>query len=82
MVEAVGFEPTTHGLKVRYSSQLSYASIYSGATGEIRTPDSQVRSLVLYPTELRSQFYFLIFIILISLGFRHLSVAHTTGTNI
>jgi hypothetical protein len=24
----------------------------------------------------------LIFIILISLGFRHLSVAHTTGTNI
>lgn len=27
---------------------------YSGATGEIRTPDSQVRSLVLYPTELRS----------------------------
>ena len=25
-----------------------------GATGEIRTPDSQVRSLVLYPTELRS----------------------------
>ena len=28
LVEAVGLEPTTHGLKVRYSSQLSYASIH------------------------------------------------------
>ena len=28
MVEAEGFEPSTHGLKVRYSSQLSYASIF------------------------------------------------------
>ena len=26
-----------------------------GAPGEIRTPDPQVRSLVLYPTELRAQ---------------------------
>jgi hypothetical protein len=27
----------------------------SGAPGEIRTPDPQVRSLMLYPTELRAQ---------------------------
>ena len=27
----------------------------SGAPGEIRTPDPQVRSLVLYPAELRAQ---------------------------
>ncbi|MEN9916821.1 MAG: hypothetical protein RLY40_753 [Pseudomonadota bacterium] len=29
---------------------------FSGAPGEIRTPDHQVRSLVLYPAELRAQF--------------------------
>lgn len=28
---------------------------YGGAPGEIRTPDHQVRSLVLYPTELRAR---------------------------
>ena len=29
----------------------------NGAPGEIRTPDHQVRSLVLYPTELRARFF-------------------------
>ena len=29
---------------------------FTGAPGEIRTPDHQVRSLVLYPAELRAQF--------------------------
>src|ERR1700754_1788668 len=29
-------------------------SLKNGAPGEIRTPDHQVRSLVLYPTELRA----------------------------
>jgi hypothetical protein len=27
----------------------------NGAPGEIRTPDPQIRSLVLYPAELRAQ---------------------------
>lgn len=31
MVEAVGLEPTTLGLKDRYSNQLSYASMYLNA---------------------------------------------------
>ncbi len=30
-------------------------SVFTGAPGEIRTPDPQVRSLVLYPTELRAR---------------------------
>ncbi len=30
-----------------------------GAPGEIRTPDTQVRSLVLYPAELRAQSFLL-----------------------
>ena len=34
--------------------QLSDAMVF-GAPGEIRTPDTQVRSLVLYPAELRAQ---------------------------
>ena len=33
MVEARGFEPRTLGLKVRYSSQLSYASILVSRDG-------------------------------------------------
>lgn len=33
----------------------SLVLIFIGAPGEIRTPDHQVRSLVLYPTELRAR---------------------------
>ena len=33
VVEAVGFEPTTLWLKARYSSQLSYASVFGIAYG-------------------------------------------------
>ncbi len=32
----------------------SLVLIFIGAPGEIRTPDHQVRSLVLYPAELRA----------------------------
>ena len=32
-----------------------YLPIFNGALGEIRTPDPQIRSLVLYPAELRAQ---------------------------
>ena len=38
MVEAVGFEPTTLGLKDRYSSQLSYASIFLVSLDGIEPP--------------------------------------------
>ena len=35
---------------------LEYAELQgSGPPGEIRTPDTQVRSLVLYPAELRAE---------------------------
>lgn len=46
VVEAVGLEPTTLGLKVRYSDQLSYASI-CGATDRTRTCNQRIMSPLL-----------------------------------
>lgn len=40
--------------RVQTMMRASYLALY-GAPGEIRTPDHQVRSLVLYPTELRAR---------------------------
>ena len=37
------------------AAEISGLVAWYGAPGEIRTPDPQVRSLVLYPTELRAQ---------------------------
>ena len=41
--------------KKRPALGLAFACASSGAPGEIRTPDHQVRSLVLYPAELRAR---------------------------
>ena len=41
--------------KQRPAPGLAFACVSSGAPGEIRTPDHQVRSLVLYPAELRAR---------------------------
>jgi hypothetical protein len=54
-----GFEPLTPRFEVWCSIQLSYRRRFpyvreSGAPEEIRTPDPQIRSLVLYPAELRA----------------------------
>lgn len=35
-------------------NSFSFSAPYSGAPGEIRTPNPQIRSLVLYPIELRA----------------------------
>ena len=37
------------------AAEISGLVAWYGAPGEIRTPDPQVRSLVLYPTELRAR---------------------------
>ena len=39
----------------RYRCVTATALLKNGAPGEIRTPDHQVRSLVLYPAELRAR---------------------------
>ena len=46
----------TYGLHDRPETTQSFAKrLFSSAPGEIRTPDPQVRSLMLYPTELRAR---------------------------
>ena len=52
-----GFEPLTPRFEVWCSIQLSYRrwENCNGAPEEIRTPDPQIRSLVLYPAELRAR---------------------------
>src|SRR5262249_58897203 len=43
-------------LRVTKTRQLGFAVLYAtGAPEEIRTPDPQIRSLVLYPAELRAR---------------------------
>jgi hypothetical protein len=65
MVRPKGLEPLTHGLGNRCSVHLSYGrpmsffilmitSKQNGAPAGIRTPDLQIRSLLLYPAELRA----------------------------
>jgi hypothetical protein len=46
---AVAARPTVRGLQMVFVRSVSY-----GAPEEIRTPDPQIRSLVLYPAELRA----------------------------
>ena len=41
--------------KTRKGAEAPFPPCMNGAPGEIRTPDHQVRSLVLYPTELRAR---------------------------
>ena len=48
-----GFEPPTHGLEGRCSIQLSYG--HTNVREKIRTPDTLVRSQVLYPAELHTR---------------------------
>ena len=60
VVRPSGFEPETYGLEGRCSIQLSYERIFKnfriGALDRSRTYNLQIRSLLLYPIELRTQF--------------------------
>ena len=55
--EMKDFEAQTLMLKLAndYDKLADRASDIFGALGEIRTPDPQIRSLMLYPAELRAQ---------------------------
>lgn len=53
MVLLIGFEPMTHGLRVRCSNQLSYKSI-NGAFKQIRTADLYLTKVALYQLSYKS----------------------------
>ncbi len=57
VVRLAGLEPATYGLEGCCSIQLSYKRMIlalGGAPEGSRTPNPQIRSLVLYPIELRT----------------------------
>ncbi len=61
MVRPGGLEPPARGLGNRCSIRLSYGRTHTktktGAPGRIRTCDLQIRSLSLYPAELRARVF-------------------------
>lgn len=55
MAPQVGFEPTRAGLEDLLAIRgLGHLFVYSGTPGEVRTPDPNVRSVVLSSTELQA----------------------------